>query len=177
MKTFKDYFFESKKLYEFKIKLAGAVCENARERINSALAKYNVNQLSEGKRLPIQECYLDFPNHKNIEVTIFDVIVEYPVTSVEIKNVIKETLCMLDSCIQVRNFYEEKEIELNTAHLNTQCEPVLGQPYPKENHQHLVGDKRNLQLIKELSKNKKGQGVTYDGIKSPLLVKKVAKEK
>ena len=64
MKSFTEYLTESKKVYEFKVKLAGDY-ENAGEKIKSALAPYKVEKCSAGKRLPIAETHSDFPNVKN----------------------------------------------------------------------------------------------------------------
>ena len=81
MSLFKQYIAESVKTYNFKIKIAGDLREDMVEQMNSAMSKYDCDSVGKGKRTPIQEAPLDFPEMKNTHVTIFDVSCRNPVTS------------------------------------------------------------------------------------------------
>ena len=111
MKSFKEYLTESKKVYEFKVKIAGDCPKDCTEKIKLALSQYQLESCSGGKRTPIQERQVDFPEHTNVNVTVFDVCTCYPATSSQVKNAIAETLKMSGALIKVRNAMEETDIE------------------------------------------------------------------
>ena len=154
MKSFKEYLTESKKVYEFKVKLAGDF-EKAAEAIKLALAPYKVETVSAGKRLPIAETHSDFPTHKNINVTIFDVTTAYPTNSATVRAAIAEKCgCSLDS-VRVRTPMEEAEIALNHANDEKSGEALLSKEYEATlEGQKLVGEKQKMSLLKSLTKNK-----------------------
>ena len=66
MKSFEQYLTESKKTYNFKIRVAGVVPEGFVDTMESALQKYDVINISAGKTTPIQETQIEFPNHPNV---------------------------------------------------------------------------------------------------------------
>lgn len=172
MKSFKEYLTESKKVYEFKVKLAGDY-EKAGDLIKSALAQYNVEKCSAGKRLPIAETHSDFPNIKNTNVTIFDVCTTYPTNSETVRAAIANKCgCSLDS-VRVRTPLEEAEIALNHANDEKSGEALLNKDYETNaDGQKVVGEKQVMSLIKELSKVKHG-GEQYKGVNDQLLADKV----
>ena len=55
MKNFVEYLTESKKTYDFKIGVAGEYADNCVEDIKSALEKYGLVKLTDGKRTPINK--------------------------------------------------------------------------------------------------------------------------
>ena len=57
-----QYIQQSKKIYEFKIGIAGEQSEGFTDQLESCLQKYGLKSLSPGKKTPIQERPLDFPN-------------------------------------------------------------------------------------------------------------------
>mgnify|MGYP000850213964 CR=1 FL=1 len=81
MKTFADYLTESKKTYKFKLRVAGELPENFADKLDQAMTKFEVVSISTGKKTPITEKPLDFPQLANCEVTHYDVEVSYPVTA------------------------------------------------------------------------------------------------
>lgn len=172
MKSFKEYLIESKQTYEFKIKLAGDH-EDCTKKIKEALAKFEVSNCSEGKTTPIQETQVDFPDHKNIGVTIVDVCLEYPATSAEVRALVAEACGCADSCVKVRNERElAEEEEINKP----ETEQVLGKDYAKENNQGMVGDKGVANFLKELGKSKPVL-TQYKGVNDKILAKKAPAEK
>ena len=180
MSLLKQYIAESVKTYNFKIKIAGDLKEDTVEKMNAALKKYDCDGVGKGKRTPIQEAPLDFPEMKNTHVTIFDINCRYPVTSHVLTQYLSEKLSMSASCIRVRNPGEEAEIELNSLALGrvgkSSTEALLNQPYENSDNQKLVGDKRNIDFLKELSQFKH-EGEQYKGVNDELLSKSAPKEK
>lgn len=88
-KSFNEYYTESKKVYEFCLKLSNI--EPTSElvgRIKSALGAYSLADFSKPKRLPIQE-HRDFPALGPCECHIIDFAVEYPaITEQLISNIV-----------------------------------------------------------------------------------------
>jgi hypothetical protein len=176
MKSFKEYLTESKKVYEFKVKIAGDCPKDCTEKIKMALSQYQLESCSGGKRTPIQERQVDFPEHANVNVTVFEVCTCYPATSLQIKNAIAETLKMSGALIKVRNAMEERELAINNANAAKSGKSVLEADYEKEDNQKLVGDKHTMSLLKELGKSK-SVGEQKKGINDTILAKSVPTEK
>ena len=175
MKSFKEYLIESKQTYDFKIKIVGEQ-EDASDKIKTALSKFNVESISEPKGTPIQETQIDFPSHNNVSATIFDVVLSYPATKLEIQSIVSNALNVSEDCIKVRSSSDEKEENLNHEHDEKSGKAILGTDYEKENNQDLVGDKHVMGLLKELSKTKHA-GEQYKGINDKILAKKSPSEK
>lgn len=176
MKSFNEYLMESKSVYDFKIKIAGDHIDGCAEKIKQALVQFNVESCSMGKRTPIQETHIDFPNHKNINVTTCNITCQYPATSQQIRSLIAETFNLSDECVMVRNSKEEAEDIINHENDEKSGQSLLNQEYIKDNNQELVGEAQKMKLLKELSKSKH-QGEQYKGVNDQLLAKKSPSEK
>lgn len=176
MKSFKEYLIESKQTYDFKVKIAGECPESCVEDIKAALNQYDVASCSKGMRTPIQETQVDFPDHKNVEVTVFEVCLNYPATSPEVRAAIASKIAKTESCIKVRNTAEEAEAELNHENDEASGEALLEKPLEEVDGQKLVGDKHTMSLLKELGKNKT-QGTQVKGTNDKILAKKAPAEK
>lgn len=176
MKSFKEYLTESKKVFEFKVKVAGSCPKDCAKLIKGALSEFKVESCSSGKSTPIQETQVDFPAHKNVGVTVFDVAVCYPANSVQVRSLIAEATGLSADCIKVRTLGEEAETELNHAHDSLSGEALLGKDYEASNNQDLVGEKKTMSLLKDLNKVKHS-GTVVDGTNDSLLASKVPTEK
>jgi hypothetical protein len=155
MATIREYIAESVKTYEFKVKIAGDLPEGIEQAMKTALMKYDCASVSKGKRNPIQESPLDFPDMKNTHVTIFDVSCRYPTTSQVMTEYLADTLKIARGGIRVRNHQEEAEIAMNLEgadRIDTKGDAVLGKDYEASDNQDLVGTKRTFKLLKELGK-------------------------
>lgn len=154
MKSYKAYLVESKKTYSFKLKVAGECPKDCTTKIKQALDQFDVESVSAGKATPIQSVQHEFPEHKNVEVTIFDVVTNYPATSKQVHDKISHVLGMSLSDIRVRNEAEEAEVDINHAHDEVTGEAIIGSDYEPANHQDLVGVKHAFSLLKDLGKTK-----------------------
>lgn len=181
MKSFTEYLMESKeeKKYSFKIKIAGDLPENCEDVMETALQKYQVAKFAKTKTTPIQAKLPDFPTMENVQVTVFDVDLEYPTTSQVLVNYMAEQTGLPLECIRVRSPLEEAESELNLAHADEKDgKAMLTQDYTKENNQNIVGDKGVSNFLKELAKARKDTEPTqYKGVNDAILAKKAPKEK
>jgi len=176
MKSFTQYLVESKRVYEFKVKIAGDCPKDCAAIIKSALDQFQVESCSTGKGIPIQESPADFPNHKNTGVTVFDVCTNYPATSSQVAALLAEKLQKSAHDIRVRNFKEEEEIAINNQNAAKSGKSVLTAEYETSNNQGLVGEKKKENFLKELIKTKK-ELEQVKGVNDTLLAKKVPVEK
>lgn len=171
MKSFTEYLTESKKIYEFKVKVAGDLPKDFDKGLKSSLSKFNVERISKAKRTPIQESPMDFPGIKFQEVSVFDVTLSYPTTSPVIKQAISHLLKVDESRVLVRTNGEEAEAVLNAESMIAPDGKgsLLGTDYENSDNQHLVGEKHSMSFLKDLAKSKHElEEVTID---SPLNVK------
>jgi hypothetical protein len=177
MKSYKEYLTESKETYDFKIKIAGDCPKDCSMLIKRALSKFQVENCSSGKSTPIQETQSDFPEQKNIGVTVFDVSTNYPATSAEVSALVADHCNLSQGSIKVRNLKEQEEEELNNANAEATGESLLAKEELEEvDGQKLVGDKHNMSMLKELTKNRK-ELTQYKGVNDKLLAKKAPAEK
>lgn len=172
MNTFKAYLEESKKVYNFKLKIAGDCAPKAPELLKVGLSEFECTSVSKPKRTPISETPLDFPHQKYSHVNIFDISCNYPTTSQVMAAKIAETLKISNACIIVKSEFEELEQQNNLSgfqRIGTKAEAILNKPYENSDHQNLVGEKR-LSFLHELNKIKHA-GEQVKGINDQLLAK------
>jgi hypothetical protein len=174
MKSFTEYLTESKKIYEFKVKIAGDCPKDCAKQIKEILAQFKVDSCSSGKSTPIQETLVDFPDCKNIGMTIFDITTSYPATSLQIQSLLAEKLRVATSMLKVRNLEEEKELAINNQHNVKTGKAMLGTDYENSNNEDLVGETHKMNFLKGLSKGSH-QGTPVTGYNDDLLAKSAPK--
>lgn len=149
MKSFREYLTESKKVYNFKIKVAGDLPEKFQEDLKTRLGRCGVITLEKVGTTPIQKVPLDFPTHENMEVTIFEVVCEYPVTAPEISVDVKE-LGIREECFRVRGSGEPSEVDqLGLDEDQKEIKEV------KIKHKDYFGQDFNKGFLKDLEKSAK----------------------
>jgi hypothetical protein len=158
MKTFREYLAESKKVYSFKVKVAGEIPEDFEKNLKERLEKHKVVTFEKLKTTPVQKTPLDFPELTNKEVTTYDVVLEYPVTSPEISTDIRD-MGLEESCYRVRGSEEPSEIEQLQIDNEPSGESVLNDSEYKTSdnvkHKDYFGDDFNKSFLKDLSKTAK----------------------
>lgn len=158
MKTFKEYLAESKKIYQFKIKVAGELPEDFQDKMKSALDRCKVSKFEKVSTTPIQALPLDFPTMKNCEVHVFETICEYPITSPEIAAEIK-TLGVAEEKFRVRGSGEPSEIDQILSSEQSSGEALLNdssfKDSPKVKAKDYFGDDFNRSFLKDLQKTSK----------------------
>jgi hypothetical protein len=153
MKSFKDYLTESKKQYDFKIKIAGDFTAEQEDGLKSALDKYAVSGFKKAGKTPIQTLPLDFPQVKNCEVNIYEVILDYPTTQFELTEYISNCCNISKSHLAVRRpgepseEYQHDEPKREGALLNDPNYKEAGNPQFEDYY----GDKYNTGFVKELN--------------------------
>lgn len=178
MKPFIEYLKESidDKKYIFKIKVAGDLPDNCKDVLEASLSKYHVLSFSKGKTSPIQAKLQDFPALENESVTVFDVELQYPVTSTVLTQYLKEQIGLSEDRIKVRSFKEEEAALVGAEEKPEKKKALLLSPDDKENNQALVGDKKVSTFLKDLAKVQKNhQPQQYKGVNDELLARKLPK--
>jgi hypothetical protein len=154
---FEKYLNEAKKIYEFSIGVAGELPEGFADELESCLQRFSVASFGAGKKTPIQERPLDFPQLTNTEVTYWETGLNYPTTP----QVLTEYIAQCCSCDRSnvivktdsdpRNEYDEiKDEDPYQSKLET---AEMGQADPKAQDQ--VGSGRVMELLKELETSRK----------------------
>lgn len=161
MKTFKEYLTESKKVYSFKVKVAGELPEKFQEGLKTRLGRCGVMTVEKQSTTPVQALPLDFPELKNMEVTVFEVVCEYPVTSPEIVADIKN-MGLDEACFRVRGSNEPTEADQATLDMEPSGDTLLGEEdldkaNTKVKAKDYFGDDFNKGFLKDLSKTSKQQ--------------------
>jgi hypothetical protein len=155
IKNFQSYFFESGKLFEFRIKIANLdMTDDVIQRITDAIDAFQVESISKPKRLPIQE-HRDFGKLGPCECVVIDVAVKYPTIVEQIRQLVINRAAVKADCVCVYTkdqYLQEDEVE---AKIVSQGEggPIINNPELKDEPgaQALVGQGRVTSLIKELT--------------------------
>jgi len=156
MKPFQKYFYESSKLYEFRIKIANydVTKPEVIDCIKNAIDAYQLETISNPKRLPIQE-HRSFSKLGPCECYIIDIAVKYPTITEQIRQLIINRAGVNADCVCVYTKDQQEQEDAINERLDSQ-EPVLTDPKLKDDpsSQDLVGQGRVASLIKELETRK-----------------------
>jgi hypothetical protein len=181
MKTFKQYLMENVKEYKFRIKYAGTLTDAQLTRLEMAVGKYNLKDISKPKVTPIQEHPLDFQTLKNSEVSILDVTVTYPTTVEMLRNELTEYAGMHGSHLIVINPNNPSEVarEKNLEEQDKDYETKLTDAEYKDAKEYEAefGDKYNENLLKDLAKNKETPEVSLAKAYQEEVAKETKKKK
>jgi len=168
MKAFKEYLTESKKTYKFKVRVAGELPENFADRLDRSMTKFEVVSISTGKKTPITEKPLDFPQLANCEVTHFDVEVSYPVTAYVLEQYLVDETGTAHANLIVRGEGDPVEAQqMEVADDKAPYEPLLNtEDMGGESAQDQVANNRTMDLLKELEVARKERAIDpVEGIK------------
>ena len=150
MRKFTDILTESKKIYQFHIGVAGELPENFEDKLEQSLKKFALENISAGKKTPIQERPLDFPQLKNMEVTYWEADVVYPTTPQVLQAYIGECCTIDQAYVIVRNINDPRE-EYQETKDDAPYEAMLTkEDMGGESAQDNVAGNRVMDLLKEL---------------------------
>jgi len=161
MSTFTQYLTEAAKSYDYKIKVAGTIADDFKNRMETALQKFELAKMSAGKKTPIQSLPLDFPALSNEEVTIFDVTTNYPCSVNVLKEYLADYMNVNASMIVVRKpgepteEYQDQIADAGKSDFANKLASVEEkfEKHPVKGEDHF-GDKHNMSLMKELLKTR-----------------------
>ncbi|MEI7675108.1 MAG: hypothetical protein WCI60_05270 [bacterium] len=159
MKSFKEHLTESKRTYDFKVKIAGGFAPEQEASMKTLLDKYKVVNFKKSGQTPVQSFPLDFPRLTNTEVNIYEVSVDYPVASHELAHYLSAGLKISEQALVVRNpnepseRYQEPGEKREGALLNDNNYSES----PNVDSNDYYGSKYNDSLIKTLNNDLKAQ--------------------
>jgi hypothetical protein len=179
MKSFIDYLIESveKSKYTFVVKIAGDIPDHCEETMKQSLSKFDLMLLEKVRTTPIQQTLPDFPQMENAEVTVYNVEVAYPTTSLVLQSYIAEQTGLSLSNIKVRSSKEEDDVienELRST-IDKKSKPLLLTDYDKVKTNPLHGEKAISSFLKSLQN--KAALTQYKGVNDQILAKSLPKEK
>ena len=153
MSTFTQYLTEATKSYDYKVKVAGTIADDFKNRMETALQKFELAKMSAGKKTPIQSVPLDFPALSNEEVTIFDVTTNYPCSVNALKEYLADYMNINASMIVVRKpgepteeYQDQMEKAGKSEYVNKLMDIEMSDS-PKVKSDELTGDKYNICLL------------------------------
>jgi hypothetical protein len=156
MKSFKEHLSESKKQYDFRIKIAGDMSAEKEDTMKRLLGRFtNENNLTGFKKskTPIQALPLDFPQVKNCEVNIYEVILDFPTTQHELTEYLAAELGIGKQHLVVRSPFEPTE-EYQVPVEKREGALLLDPDYKEAGSpqfENYYGDKYNTGFVKELN--------------------------
>lgn len=164
--NYQNYFYNSKKLYEFRIRLANYDCGKQEiELIKNALDAYEVETMTAPKRLPIQE-HRDFGKLGACEVHHIDVALNYPTIAEQVRQLIINRACVPANqvCVYTLNQAQQEDLVQETIDSRAEGGPIIENPELVAPAQgDIAGQKRVDSLLKELSKHSLNKAFTVDG--------------
>jgi hypothetical protein len=156
MKSFTEYLTESKKRYDFRIKIAGDVSSEQEDTMKRLLGRFtNENTLTGFKKskTPIQAVPLDFPQVKNCEVNIYEITLDFPTTQYELTEYLATELGIGKQYLVVRSPNEASE-EYQNIEPKREGALLTDPDYkeaPNAQMEDYYGDKYNTGFVKELN--------------------------
>lgn len=156
MKSFTEYLTESKKQYDFRIKIAGDMSAEQEDNMKRLLGRFtNENSLTSFKKskTPIQSVPLDFPQVKNSEVNIYEVTLDFPTTQHELTEYLAAELGIGKQNLVVRRPGEPSE-EYQIPVEKREGALLLDPDYKEAGSpqfEDYYGDKYNTGFVKELN--------------------------
>ena len=174
MKSFKEHLTESKKKYDFRIKIAGDMTTEQEDTMKRLLGRFSVeNTLGSFKKskTPIQAVPLDFPQVKNCEVNIYEVTLDYPTTQHELTEYLSAELGVGKQNLVVRSPFEPSE-EYQKIEPKREGALLGDSEYkesPNAQFENFYGDKYNSGFVKELNdilklqRRERGEEIPTDG--------------
>lgn len=176
-KSFKQYLIESTKTYSFKLKIAGELEEDIEQQIKDALHKFSVVSISTGKRTPIQEKTLDFPDLQNVRITMWDIEIKYPTTTDILQNYISTTINYPSHCVKVCNLNDS--LTQYQENKDKKTEEILNNPNMEDADpavHEMVGNKRFTGLLHSIMSCKRTTGEVYKDVNAQILATSIPAE-
>lgn len=175
MKPYKQYLAESKRTYQFRIKLANCEIEkDLEERLAHALDQFDVVEISKPKSLPISRC-VEFSKLGPCSRHIMDATVNYPTTSGNMRQAVHMGTGVPLDHIFVSTTLEDEMVADPIS--KKEDAPILNKTeMDSDSAQDEAGAKKVESLLKELSKDSHSL-TAYKGVNDAILAKDVHKEK
>lgn len=151
MKTLLEYIQEQQKEYKFRLKFAVPVTPEMHDKLEMALAKFEVKKVGKPKKTILQGRPMDFAAAGPSEVYIVDIVTEYPATREALADTVVNALRINAGQVVVRT--EEEPLETDRADKEPSDKALLQSEYEKSNH----GDLHSNDTLEKQHKEHKSQ--------------------
>jgi hypothetical protein len=155
MRSFTEILTESKKTYEFKMGVAGELPKEFEDTLETSLKKFDIQSIGAGKKTPIQERPLDFPQLQNMEVTYYDVELGYPTTPQVMQEYVGRCCGIDQAYVIVRGANDPREDYQEKADEGPYETLLTTEELKSESAQESAGESRVMELLKELETARK----------------------
>ncbi len=158
MKTFSDYLIESKKKYNFTIKLTFKPNNKLMDSIESALGRYDLDAIGPVRSLPIKKIDRHFPALSNPELYSFEITLNYPATpefvaaTLQQIGIRSQDMSVINTLHDISVDEEQDDIDDNTSDKALLDREL--QPNKIKNTDGIFGKKYNEKLIKNSASGK-----------------------
>lgn len=157
MKKFSEYLIESVRNYLYTVKLSFKPSDEVLSKIEQALAKYELVDITSVRSQPIKRVDVDFPGISNPETYIFNVSVAYPAPAEFIRHTIASVGLELETVVVSNTEHEASmDEEDNNIAKNTSDKALLDQNYPKQDNKVIADDNYGTAYNEKLVKNAAG---------------------
>ena len=151
MKTLLEYIQEQQKEYKFRLKFAVPVSSEMHDKLESALAKFEVKKVGKPKKTILQGRPMDFAAAGPGEIYIVDIVTEYPATREALADTVANALRISASQVVVRT--EEEPLETDRADKKVSDKALLQSEYEKSDN----GDLHSNDTLEKQHKEHKSQ--------------------
>lgn len=151
MKSLTDYLTESEKQYEYRIKVAGELKPESLEHLKNSLAKFDMQSCTEPHTTPITKNPMGFPDLENIELNIFDIVLNYPANSGQVIDMAR--LCGIDPAkitVTDKEWDESMQAEADRQEDGTLLDT---EEYPKQSKEQKDASTKYSESFKDIVKN------------------------
>lgn len=150
------------KVYQFQIGVAGELAEDFVDHLETCLKKFDIVEMSAGKKTPIQERPLDFPQLQNMEVTYYEVTLNYPTTPQMLEDYVEKCCPCEPSHVIVRNMNDDRADDNYAKQPSEPYESKLETEEMEQadpDAQDKVAGNRVMDLLKELETARKERNI------------------
>lgn len=165
MKTYMQYLLDHDKKYGFRAKLAQEPTKEELEKLQKTLARWNLEAISEPKRLPVSEDHTGFGHLKATDLYIIDMVVNYPATPLEMQAAIHESTGISLSRIMVVT--PNQEVLAAPILPEAEGQAILDRALPTQKAPQLLADLANALKVKTIEHSfavKPDKGTTTNDI-------------
>lgn len=157
MKLFSEYLTESSQNYQYLIKLNFKPDNDVLNKIEQALAKYDLVDITTPRSLPILRFDKDFPGDSNPEIYVIDCTVAYPASAEAIRHTIASIGLALQQVAVLNPAYEiSRELEDAGIAANTGDKALLDTDYAPQDNKKISDDNFGQSYNDKLVKNSIG---------------------
>jgi len=148
MKTYIQYLLDHEKKYGFRVKMAMEPTKDQMEKLQKSLARWNLEAISEPKRLPVSEDHTGFGHLKATELYIIDMVINYPATPQEMQAAIHEATGVSLSRIMV--ITPNQEVLAAPIAPEAEGRAILDTPFPEQKAPQLLADLANALKVRTI---------------------------